>query len=107
MELDEPEAKIGFAILSAGKSRRTDLNMRYAVSAMAVLELDKPASRYAWLKDRIGALTELGRIFERHGEQAAKVIADALMEQVNAGAIKTTRAAEYKIRELRRQALQA
>lgn len=85
------------------------MNTLYAAAAIAALDMDKPqtAARYGWLKSRMGALTELGRMAERHGDQAAQLIADMILQDVAVGTVTTTRAAKYKIRGLCRQAEQA
>jgi hypothetical protein len=104
--MDEPAAKIAFAIASAGRSRRTDLNYRYATIAMAALDLDTPHGdqRYGWLHKRTGALTEIGRAAEHQSFEFACLLADALIEDVAGGAVRTTRDAERRLRALRRAA---
>jgi hypothetical protein len=87
-------------------TRRSIRNKQYAaVGARAICPDGRPDPRHAWLatndKARQSVLTELGRIARRQGNEAARVMANQVVEMVAAGAISTTREAESFLRETR------
>src|SRR5262245_54621750 len=80
---------------------------------MAALALSKVSlkgrkkHRYGALAGRLHVLRELGSVAKSHGDQAARTIADRIVDGLAGGSLSGSKHARYKVRELAHRLRQA
>jgi hypothetical protein len=80
-----------------------DEDVRRGMGVLALIKVSvkgRKQHRYGLLAGRHRVLCELGRIAERHGDAAARTVADHLVEGLKDGSLCGSRHAAYKCREL-------
>jgi hypothetical protein len=86
----------------AHKPLPTEEELR-GMAALAISRIPMHARkehRYGMLAGRLCVLRELGRVAESHGDHAARMIADHIVEGLADGSLCGSKHARYKVREL-------